>query len=147
MRTIFTHFGKLTALLMMLASGLSWWLAPSPQAPLPVQGRADSWMLPVVSRSTVERSAEKSVAAIGAANLWGAAVQAVAEVVMIEPEWRFSGVTISGQEKLVMITIQRQPMQTLKAGDELPGGAKILKINDDHLCLLIKGKKRKLDIF
>lgn len=147
MRTIFTHFGKLTALLMMLASGLSWWLAPGPQAPPPAQGRADSWILPVVSRSTVERSAEKSVAAIGAANLWGAAVQAVAAVVLIEPEWRFSGVTISEQEKLVMITIQGQPLQTLKAGDELPGGAKILKINDDHLCLLIKGKKRKLDIF
>ncbi len=147
MRTIFAHFGKLTSLLMMLASGLSWWLAPGPQAHVPVQGRADSWTLPVVSRSTVEKSTQKSVAAISTANLWGAAVKAVAEVVLIEPEWRFSGVTVSGQERLVMITIQGQPLQTLKAGDQLPGGAKILKINDDHLCLLIKGRQRKLDIF
>jgi hypothetical protein len=143
MQTIIAHFGKLTALLMVLASGISWWLAPGPQAPPPVQRHEESWMLPVVLRGNTE----KSVAAIGAANLWGAAVQTTAEGSLIDPEWRFSGVTVNGQEKLVMITIEGQAMQTLKAGDQLPGGAKILKINDDHLCLLIKGKQRKLDIF
>jgi hypothetical protein len=146
MQTLFTHFGKLTALLMMLASGLSWWLAPGPQAPLAARSRDESWILPVVSRGNTEKSAEKSVAGIVAGNLWGA-VQTAAEVSLIDPEWRFSGVTVSGQEKLVMITIEGQPMQALKAGDQLPGDAKILKINDDHLCLLIKGKKRKLDLF
>jgi len=142
MQTIFAHLGKLTALLLMLASGLSWWLAPSPQAPLPAQSHDESWILPVVSRS----NPEKSVAAIGAANLWGA-VQTAAEGSLNDPEWRFSGVTVIGQEKLLMITIEGQPTQTLKAGDPLPGGAKILEIYDDHLHLLIQGKKRKLDLF
>jgi len=146
MQTIIAHLGKLTALLITLAAGLSWWLAPGPQAPLPAQSRDESWMLPAVSRSTTGKSVEKSVAAIAAANLWGA-VQTPAVESLNDPEWRFSGVTVNGQEKLVMITIKGQPVQTLKAGDQLPGGAKILQINDDHLCLLIKGKKRKLDLF
>jgi hypothetical protein len=143
MQTVFAHFGKLTALLIMLASALSWWLAPSPQAPPPAQSRDESWILPVVSRS----NAEKSVAATVAANLWGGAVQTAVEAPLIDPEWRFSGVTANGQEKSVMISVEGLALQTLKAGDQLPGGAKILKINDDHLCLLIKGKKRKLDLF
>lgn len=143
MQNIFAHLGKLTALLILLVSALSWWLAPSPQALPPAQSRDESWILPVLSRG----NPEKSVAAIVAANLWGGAVQTAAEAPLIDPEWRFSGVTVNGQEKLVMITIAGQAVQTLKAGDQLPGGAKILKINDDHLCLLIKGKKRKLDLF
>ncbi len=147
MRTLLDHLGKLTALLVILASGLSWWFAPGPQALRPVQSRDESWTLPVASNNHTQKSAEKSAAAIVAGNLWGAAVPAAAEAPLIEPEWRFSGVTTRGQEKLVMITIQGQTMQSLKAGDQLPGGAKILEINADHLCLLIKGKKRKLDLF
>ena len=138
MQTLFAHLGKLTALLLILAAALSWWLAPGPQAPPPPQSRDETWTLPATSRS----SPDKQVAA----NLWGT-VQAAAEVPVNEADWRFSGVTVNGQEKAVMITIEGQPVQTLKAGDQLPGGAKILKINDDHLCLLIKGKKRKLDLF
>ena len=143
MQTFFDHLGKLTVLLMMVASGVSWWLVPSPQAPLPTQGRDDSWTLPVVARG----NPEKSVAAIGAANLWGAVVQTTSTASLNDPEWRFSGVTVNGQEKLVMITIEGLAMQTLKVGDLLPGGAKITKISDDHICLLIKGKNRTLDLF
>lgn len=146
MQTVFAHLGKLTTLMLMLASGLSWWLAPGPQTSHTVQRHDESWVLPVASSSHTEKSAEKSVAGIVAANLWGA-VQKAAEESLIAPEWRFYGVVVNGQEKLVMIAIEGQPPQSLKVADQLPGGAKILKINDDHLCLLIKGKKRKLDIF
>jgi hypothetical protein len=132
---------------MMLAAGLSWWFAPGPQTRLQAQSREESWILPVASRANAEKSAEKSVASIAAANLWGATAKMAAEVPLIDPEWRFSGVTARGKEKLVMITIEGQPLQTLKEGDQLPGGAKILQINNDHLCLLIKGKRRKLDLF
>ena len=93
-----------------------------------------------------EKSAEKSVAAIAAANLWGTVQTAAAES-LIAPQWRFSGVAANGQEKLVMITVEGQPAQTLRVRDQLPGGATILRIDDDHLCLLINGKKRKLDLF
>lgn len=128
---------------MTLALGLSWWLAPNPHASPPPQSRNESWKLPAVSRS----DPEKLVAAIVATNLWGSAIPKPAELPLIAPEWRFSGVTVSGQERFVLVTIEGQSMQTLKAGDQLPGGAKILKIYEDHLCLLVNNKKRKLDIF
>lgn len=142
MQRLLAHLGKLTVLLMAIASGLSWWLAPNPPATATAPRQSDSWMLPVVSPA----KPDEAIAAIASANLWGA-VQAAVEVPLNDPEWRFSGVTTNGQEKFVMITVEGQPMQTLKAGDQLPGGAKILKVNDDHLCLSIKGKKRKLDLF
>ncbi len=142
MRVFIAHVGKFTALLMMFAAGVSWWLAPDPKPRPRAQASEESWKLPAVSRSDPERA----IAAIVAANLWGS-VQTSAEASLNDPDWRFSGVTVSGQETLVMVAIDGQPMRTLKAGDELPGGAKILKINNDHLCLLINGKRRKLDLF
>lgn len=146
MQTIFAHLGKLSTLLVMLASGLSWWLAPGPQTPQAAQTRVDAWTLPLASRSHTDKSAEKAVTAINAASLWGA-VQTEAKEVLIDPEWRFAGITVNGREKLVMLRVEGQAMQTLKVGDQLPGGAKITDIKDDHLCLLIKGKQRKLDLF
>lgn len=142
MRNIFAHLGKLTAVLMMLASGLSWWLAPYPPPPLPALGREEVWILPAAPPSNTG----KLVAAIVAANPWGAAVPATVGASLIDPEWRFLGVTVNGQERFVMIKIEGHPVQTLKEGDLLPGGAKILRISIDHLCLLINAKKRKLDI-
>ncbi len=142
MRVFIAHIAKFSVLLMMFAAGVSWWLAPEPQPRPRAQAGEEAWKLPVVSRSDSERA----IAAIVAANLWGS-VQTSAEASLNDPDWRFSGVTVSGQEKLVLLAIDGQPMRPLKAGDELPGGAKILKINNDHLCLLINGKKRKLDLF
>lgn len=146
MQTMLSHLGKLTAALLLLAAVLSWWLAPSPQAPTPSRTQDTSWRLPARASGHAAKSAEASVATIAAANLWGT-VPAASTEALIAPDWRFSGVAVNGQEKLVMIMVAGQTMKTLKAGDQLPGGAKILKINDDHLCLLINGKKRKLDVF
>ncbi len=141
------HLGKLTALLLTLAAGLSWWFAPGPPARQPAQGQDASLALPAEAPSRADNSAEKSVAAIVTANLWGTVQSAAAVESLIAPEWRFSGIAVNGQEKLVMITIEGQPVQALKVRDQLPGGATILRIDDDHLCLLINGKKRKLDLF
>lgn len=146
MQTFLDHLGKLTALVLTLAAGLSWRLAPEPPAWQPAQRQDASLALPPVAHSRAEKSAEKSVATIVAANLWGS-VQTTAAESLIAPEWRFSGVAANGQEKLVMITIEGQSVQALKVRDQLPGGATILRIGDDHLCLLINGKKRKLDLF
>ncbi len=146
MQSFFDHLGKLTALLLTLAAGLSWWLAPGPPAWQLPQGQEATATRPAKAPSRVEKSTDKSVAAIVAANLWGTVQSAAAES-LIAPEWRFSGIAVNGQEKLVMITIEGQPAQVLKVRDQLPGGATILRIDDDHLCLLVKGKKRKLDLF
>ena len=69
------------------------------------------------------------------------------EVVQNDPDWRFDGVTVNGAERRVLVRVAGQAATALKEGDALPGGAKILHIHDDSLCLLINGKKRNLDIF
>lgn len=142
MQILQVHLTKLIVLLLALSSGLSWWLSPEPQAPTTAQKLTDDWRLPTISHA----SPDDAVDAISTANLWGE-TSTTAKLSLNDPEWRFSGVTSNGQERLVMISIDGQPLQTLKAGDLLPGGAKILKVNDEYLCLSIKGKKRKLDLF
>ena len=142
MEVVLAHLSRLTLLLITVAAGVSWWLVPDPQSAFKEQTETDAWTLPAITR---ERP-EKSVASISGANLWGT-VDAATQAPLNEPEWRFAGVTVNGSEKFVMISIENQPLQMLKAGDLLPGGATIVKINEDHLCLSIKGKKRKLDLF
>ena len=142
MEFVLSQISRITALLLVAAAGISWWLVPGPQ-PLPkAQNQADAWALPTLPPQKPERF----VAAIDGANLWGA-VQAGAQTSLNDPEWRVAGVAVSGAEKLVVVSIENQPLQTLKSGDTLPGGARILAVSDDHLCLLINGKKRRLDLF
>ena len=132
----------MTAILIVLASGLSWWLAPAPRAPRAPRASDEAWILPAMP----PRDTGKLLAAITAANPWGAAIPVAATAALNDPDWRFLGVTVNGPERFVVIKIEGSPVQTLKEGDQLPGGAKIQTIYIDHLCLLINGKKRKLDI-
>lgn len=146
MEFILTHLSRLSVLFITVVAGVSWWLAPAPQpAPQPAskpQDEADAWTLPAIT----PQKPEKFVASINDANLWGA-VEAAKQGPLNEPEWRFAGVTVNGSEKFVMVSVENQPLQLLKIGDPLPGGARILSVNDDHLCLSINGKSRKLDLF
>ena len=143
MNFVLVHLYKFTAALIVVLSVIAWWLAPAP-APAKMMSAtpADRWELPSAGLSGTARAAS----AVDSATLWGT-VQTVADIPLNDPEWHFSGVTQNGQEKSVMISVAGQPLQTLKAGEVLPGGAKILKVDDDHLSLLINGKKRKLDLF
>ncbi len=140
---VLVHLYKFTVALIVVLSLIAWWLVPAP-APAKVTPAtlADRWELPSFTLSATARAAS----GVDTATLWGT-VQAVADIPLNDPEWHFSGVTQNGQEKSVMISVAGQPLQTLKAGEYLPGGAKILRVDDDHLSLLINGKKRKLDLF
>jgi hypothetical protein len=142
MHSLFAHIGKLTASLVVLAAGLSWWFAPAPPAAHTAKRPAAPLTLP----GEAPVHPEKSVAAIVSANLWGTVQPGAAES-LIAPEWRFSGLVENGEEKMVMITVDGQSVRALKVRDQLPGGATILRIANDHLCLLINGRKRKLDLF
>ena len=144
MEFVLSHLSRLTVLLLAAAAGVSWWLAPAPPPAPRAHAEADPWTLPVVA----PRKPEKFAASISGANLWGAVQAATqAQASLNEPEWRFAGVAVNGSEKFVMVSIENQPVQLLKAGDLLPGGARIAGVNDDHLCLSINGRKRKLDLF
>lgn len=143
MNFVLAHVYRLTLMLIALSVGAAWWLVPEPQNASKTVPATDTWTLPVLAT----KQPDKNIAAINTANLWGSTVQAEVGAPLNEPEWRFAGLTVSGAEKRILISTNNLPPQPLKVGDSLPGGAKILEINDDHLCLLIRGKHRKLDIF
>jgi len=117
--------------------------APTPLAmALPRASKAVLAALAALAALVVVSPWGKAAAGAGAA---GAAGQP--EEVQNDPDWRFDGVTVNGAERRVLVRVAGQPATALKEGDALPGGAKILHIHDDYLCLLIKGKKRNLYIF
>ena len=65
------------------------------------------------------------------------------------PDWRIAGVFSQGGKPVALLNIDELPprQQQLRVGDKLPGGAKILAITPDRLCILLGGKKRSLTIY
>ena len=143
-----TPWGKITALLATLAAVAVWWLVPAPAKPRQVASYDEAWALPVLRAS----NPDKSLVTLTVVSPWGKKAAAgdapaLQDAVQNEPDWRFEGVTIHGTERLLLVRVAGQPSASLKEGDTLPGGAKIMHIHSDSLCLLIKGKQRNLDIF
>ena len=138
---------RLTGFLVAIITVLIVLLAPSPPPPGVSRPRATEWRLP-------ERHKDypvKSALIVTARNLWGIIAGSPGSVLskgpLNPPEWRFAGADINGTEQNVLISIAGNPVQFLKEGDQLPGGATILKIHEDRLCILLNGKKRTLAIF
>lgn len=142
-------WAAMAALLAALAAVAMWWLVPAPTPPRQAPSRDEAWALPTLRPS----NPEKSLNTLVVVSPWGKAAADAAtaagqpDEVQNDPDWRFDGVTVHGAERRVLVRVAGQPATALKEGDALPGGAKILHIHDDYLCLLIKGKKRNLDIF
>ncbi len=138
---------RLLILAAVMLGLLTWIMARSvPHAPVP-QPPTDApqaWVLPSAWRA----DPQKALAVIVQKNLWGTKVAAAAAAQNPEDqEWRFVGVARRGSDQYVLIAFGKKAPETLKAGDLLPGGAKILRVAADHLCILIDGKKRKLGIY
>jgi hypothetical protein len=132
--------------LMLLAGALATWvLVPSPKAPNVLTAGADTWSLPQLPK----REPDALIKAITEANLWGIVVAPPVGAVapLNTPEWRFVGVFNVGREMQVMISIDKKPATSLKIGDALPGGAKILRISADQICVMVNGLKRTLGIY
>jgi hypothetical protein len=63
------------------------------------------------------------------------------------PVWRIVGVTVIGNEKNVLLLFGKQPAtEARKIGDQLPGGAKIVQISQDHLQISLNGQLMKLNL-
>lgn len=120
-----------------------WWLAPSPPMPRAVPKVAAPWALPNVSKA----QPEKAMATLNKTSLWGKLPEAAASRPLNDPEWRFLGIAANGSEHFVLIKVEGQPEQRLTINDKLPGGGKILQVENDTLCILINGKKRSLKIY
>jgi len=137
---------RIALLATVLAAIAIWFNAEEPQPPKLHAVQSEDWKLPVIMR----QPGGKSIATINANRLWGGSGNASSSgaTELNDPEWRISGITQAGDEKMLLITQNGKVLDPpLVVGDVLPGGAKILAIYDDHLCLLIDGKKRKLGIF
>lgn len=142
MNLFFDHLYKFAAVLVVSCVVCAWLLAPAPTLPQArSQNAAPDWSLPTHVAAATDSNSDAY------RSLWGTVAQASADAPLNEPDWHFSGVTQAGNERFVMISVTGQAMQMLKVGDVLPGGAKILKIDEDHLSLLLNGKHRRLDLF
>jgi hypothetical protein len=75
---------------------------------------------------------------------------------LTSPDWRITGTVINGTQRLVLVStvsaglpaqaaaalaLPPRPPQTLRVGDQLPGGARILEIRPDGVCLSLKGRR------
>jgi|GEM_PF-1865327 len=130
------------AILAGSITGLIWLMVPGP-APLRVLPLAETpWILPVQPVSNTK----DALLTLSSATLWGKLADTV-QPSDSEPEWRFVGTMLRGQDRSVIIKKDNQLEQTLVVGDSLPGGSKIISIDSDRLCLLINGQKRSLYIY
>lgn len=114
--------------------------------PRTLRVQEDDWRLP--DRSKLDTAV--LMATIERDKLWGSqgAVASLAEEKpLTAPNWRIVGSVSAGAESYAMLAMDGEPIQQLKAGDKLPGGAKILNIVADRICILLNGKKRVLKTY
>lgn len=136
------HFSTLALMIVGIAY-LQWLVVPTPSPAPPARLAEEPWKIPVLQ----EFDAKSALETLNGASLWGKQADSALDVPLNDPEWRFLGAMARGQERYVIIKIENQPEQRLVPGDALPGGSKILSIENDRLCLLINGKKRSLAIY
>lgn len=122
---------------------LQWLMVPPPAAAKSARLAEEAWNLP----SQPAFDAKEALAALNSASLWGKLADSALAAPLNDPEWRFLGALARGQERYVIMKIENQPEQKLIPGDTLPGGSKILSIENDRLCLLVNGQKRSLAIY
>jgi hypothetical protein len=63
------------------------------------------------------------------------------------PNWKIMGVVKQASGDFILLNIVGQPTTQVRVGETLPGGARILAIEQDHVCLLLNGKRRSLRIY
>lgn len=112
---------------------------PSPKAP---RAQDDHWQLPQRTAPEIEPLVESIVEN----KLWGntGLPAAAVEKSLTPPDWRISGVFSIGKQQFVTLATAGAADQQLSVGDKLPGGAKILAITPDQICILLNRKKLAL---
>lgn len=137
MRFIHDNLYPLFATLAIMAAVICWLGAPTPAPPRTLATAAEPWSLP----KPAEHDSKKSIAAINARNLWGIAAADKPDK-PIEPEWRVLGIARSGAERFVLLAYEGKPVETLKVGDALPDGLKIVQIEKERFFVMTPDKKK-----
>ena len=135
-----------------------------PRDPLPgprsVKAQEAAWSVPAPLRV----DSDQALSTINGRPLWtlaapgtpGAAPTRPDEPPLTPPDWRIVGTVIDGAQRLVLVgtvpaapvqpaggpglALPPRPPQALRVGDPLPGGARILEIRPDGVCLSLKGR-------
>lgn len=103
----------------------------------------DSWALPAIPRT----QPKKAIELLSRASPWGKSLSSTDAPSLNPPNWRILGMLLRGNDRTVVIRIDGQPEQRLKIGEALPDGSTILGIESNSLCLLVEGKRRRLEIY
>lgn len=166
--TPLSHFGltpRGVALLAVLAcaagvaAAVFWPREPLP-GPRSVKVQEVPWTVPAPLRV----DADRALGIINGRPLWtlaapgtpGVAPTRADEPPLTPPDWRIVGTVIDSAQRLVLIStapalpappaggpglaLPPRPPQALRVGDALPGGARILVIRPDGVCLSLKGR-------
>lgn len=151
---------SLTPRRLAIAVGLLLALAAAVLLALPAQlpsARAlkqaeDHWAMP----QPISVGADEALSVINQRRLWGSAPggpgaagkPAAEEKPLTPPDWRIVGVFVEGQQRGVLVATEGQPLPaTLRIGDALPGGAKIVDIGNERICLLLNGRRVSLSTY
>lgn len=71
----------------------------------------------------------------------------VEEPPLTPPDWRILAAVNAGADRFVVIQVGKQPPVNVAAGEKLPDGSKLERIEADRLYLVVNGKKRILRIY
>lgn len=135
MRFIRENLYPLAAVVALAAAIVSWFASPDPLVVAPGAAAATPWALP----KPLDNQSTKSAEAINARNLWGVVAANAPKL----PSWTVMGLARSGAERYVLVATEGRPVvESLKVGDMLPDGAKIVQIDADRFYVLTPEKKK-----
>ena len=134
----------------VIGAGIVWFAAPRPALGLgtaSAMGMAtDDWHLP--SPPALPSHADLELLSTPA--MWGIKVDKAGtadDKALTPPNWRVIGVFRRGDASQVVVRSADSPTpQLLSVGDALPGGSRILTIDEGFLAIELNGKRRVLRI-
>ena len=140
--------GQRLAWTAVAAALIGWWLAPLPEAaPALVKARGEAWSLPPLPRVF-----DQTRLAVGVldAPYWGprAAAAAVVADALPDTRWRVAATYGQGRERGVLVEFYAEgkaPLR-LKAGDSLPSGHRIVRIDEREVCIRIGSRDYRLGV-
>jgi hypothetical protein len=121
----------------------AWTNAPLPEKQTAKAVADEPWKLPGDEAYDPKPATETLVLS----GLWGKAIEKAASEPPIDASWVFLGAMARGKESYVIVQVLNKPPQQLAVGSELPGGSKILKIENNLVQILVNGKKQSLSIY
>ena len=134
MRFIHDNLYPLLAALIFVIAASSWFAAPGPATTTAIAPPEAAWALPQIA----QRDGRKTLETINTRNLFGTAIAAETKA----PEWRVLGIAMRGAERFVMLSYESKPVATLKIGDLLPDGSKIIQIARDRIFVMTADNKK-----